>query len=96
MIGYICERGDIMRNILVEKDTAGEVIRKKCTIKVISSLEKDRFISNRDAEMDARAMEAVHTAIEKAKFCKKPVARYDIVSKKVYVEYPNGEKKYVD
>ena len=36
------------------------------------------------------------TAIEKAKFCKKPVAHYDAVTKRTYLEYPNGEKRYVD
>ena len=46
-------------------------------------------------EMDARARQAVKVAIEKAKFCKKPVARYDTETKRAYIEYANGERKYV-
>lgn len=45
--------------------------------------------------MDARARQAVKVAIEKAKFCKKPVARYDIETKRAYIEYADGTRKYV-
>lgn len=69
---------------------------KKCTIKVVSSSEQKHFISNNDMEMDARATQAVKTAVEKAKFCKKPVAGYDVILKKAYVEYADGERKYVE
>lgn len=54
----------------------------------------DTLTSN-DKEMDARAKEAVRVAIDKAKFCKKPVACYDTKSKKAYLKYANGEIKYV-
>lgn len=40
--------------------------------------EQSEVITYADAEMDAWAIEAVKTAIAKAKFCKKPVAKYDI------------------
>lgn len=68
---------------------------KKHSIKVIASSEQKSFISSRDIEMDARATEAVKSAVAKAEFCKKPVAKYDVTTKRVYVEYSNGEKKYV-
>lgn len=45
--------------------------------------------------MDKRASYAVKSAIEKAIICQKPIAKYDIDSKKTYIEYANGEKKYV-
>ena len=46
--------------------------------------------------MDKRATEAVKSAVAKAEFCKKPVAKYDSKTYKVYVKYANGEKKYVE
>jgi len=52
------------------------------------------FRYNSIKEMDARAVEAVRAAISKAKFCQKPIARYDTQTKKVYVEYADG-KRYV-
>ena len=69
---------------------------KKYSVNVINSPDQEKYISNRDAEMDARAKQAVRTAVAKAEFCKKPVAKYDINSTKVYVEYSDGVKKYVN
>lgn len=69
---------------------------KKHSVKVISSSARGEFISKRDAEMDARAAEAVKTAVGKAVFCNKPIAKYDTETKRAYVEYANGVKKYVD
>ena len=63
------------------------------SVKVVKgndSLLDNALISESDAEMDSRAQAAVRSAISKAKICKKPVA------KKAYVEYANGEKKYVN
>ncbi len=65
-------------------------------IKIINDSDQKDYISPQDAEMDARAVEAVKTAIEKAKFCKKPIAKYDIETGKAYLEYSNGEKQYVN
>ncbi|WP_164516817.1 hypothetical protein [Clostridium transplantifaecale] len=45
--------------------------------------------------MDARATQAVKAALAKAEFFKKPVAKYDLKTKRVYVEYADGEKKRV-
>lgn len=44
--------------------------------------------------MDARAVEAVKTAVAKARFCKKPVAKYDPETKRAYIEYADGKKNY--
>ena len=53
-------------------------------------------ISRNDAEMDKRAIAAVQSAINKARVCKKPVARYDVVTKRALVEYADGRIDYVD
>ena len=66
------------------------------TVRVVSPEERDYVISESDAEMDYRAEEAVKAAIHRAKVCKKPIARYDMDTKKAYIEYPNGERKYVE
>ncbi len=63
-------------------------------INVISSAEENNTLTVSDNEMDSRAVEAVKAAINKAKVCKKPIARYDKEKKAVYVEYANGERKY--
>ena len=63
-------------------------------IKIVEASEHSKFISSNDEEMDARAVEAVRAAISKAKFCQKPIARYDTQTKKLYVEYADG-KRYV-
>lgn len=52
-------------------------------------------ISAEDQDMDKRVRSAVSSAINKAKVCKNPIAKYDLRKKKAYVE-SNGVKKYVD
>ena len=42
-----------------------------------------------------RIIKVVKAAINKAKICKKPIAGYDKEKKRAYVEYANGERKYV-
>lgn len=69
---------------------------KKYSVKVITGSDQRNFISHQDAEMDARASQAVKSAITKAKFCKKPIAKYDSAKRKAYIEYANGAIKYVD
>lgn len=67
------------------------------TVKVvINADQKNHVISSKDMEMDRRARQAVRSAVEKAKFCKKPIAKYDKAAKKAYIQYANGEKKYVE
>ena len=45
-------------------------------------------------EEEILAQEAVKIATYKAKVCKKPIARYDKVNRKPYLEYPDGHKEY--
>lgn len=76
-------------------DVVKERDGKSYVIKVVSPEEQNQVLSSSDIEMDARARQAVKVAIEKAKFCKKPVARYDIETKRAYIEYADGTRKYV-
>lgn len=69
---------------------------KKHKIKVVASVDQKSVISKRDKEMDARATQAVKSAVSKAEFCKKPVAKYDTTARKAYIEYADGAKKYVE
>lgn len=70
------------------KETKG----KKWFVRVIDSTNHRDSITDSDAEMDARAIQAVKAAVFKAEFCKKPVARYDVATKQAYVEYPDGSR----
>jgi hypothetical protein len=65
-------------------------------INVVAEYERQSAISDSDAEMDERAVQAVKSAINKAIICKKPVAKYDTVAKKAYIQYSDGVKKYVE
>lgn len=64
-------------------------------IRIVSAESSETAITPDDAEMDVRAREAVKSAINRAKTCKKPIARYDKESKKAYIETADGEKIYV-
>lgn len=64
-------------------------------IRVIKPGEVDETLTDEDRELDVRMKAAVEAAINRAKICKKPIARYDATNKKAYLEYPNGEKQYV-
>ena len=59
-------------------------------INVVSREEESKMLTLSDQEMDARAVEAVKAAINKARVCKKPIAGYDKENKKAYIEYANG------
>jgi hypothetical protein len=63
------------------------------SIKVADSNESN--VSPEDKAMDKRVAAAVKSAINKANVCNKPIAKYDMRTKKAYVEQTNGEKKYV-
>ena len=65
------------------------------SVTVVSADSSHSVISNADAEMDARAKEAVKSAINRARTCKKPIARYDKVSRRAYIETSDGKKTYV-
>lgn len=69
--------------------------KKRHKIKVVTAANHKQSISNSDIEMDARAVRAVKTAVEKAEFCKKPIAKYDLETRRAYIEYANGDRKYV-
>ena len=77
-------------------DVVKERDGKTYVIKVVSPEEQNKILSSSDIEMDARARQAVKVAIEKAEFCKKPVARYDTETKRAYIEYADGVRKYVE
>ena len=62
-------------------------------VNVIDSNESN--ISPEDKAMDKTVTADVRSAINKAIVCDKPIAKYDLRSKKAFVEQPNGEKKYV-
>ena len=46
--------------------------------------------------MDRRAIAAVRSAIEKAKVCNKSIAKYDVETKRAYLEYPDGSREYAN
>ena len=65
-------------------------------VKVIDNTEKQETLSQEDKDMDIRAKEAVKAALEKAKVCKKPIARYDTETKRAYIEDAEGNRRYVE
>ena len=64
-------------------------------VRVVSKRKGEYKKSKEDAEMDERVLCAVRSAIAKAKICKKPIAKYDAKTKRAYLEYPSGAKRYV-
>lgn len=66
------------------------------TIRIINSDNQIAELTPDDQEMDKRAKAAVKAAINKAKVCQKPIAKYDARKKKAYVILPNGDKEYVE
>lgn len=72
-----------------------DIIQKgNIKFRVVTPDETEKLRTESDADMDERFEHAVKSAIERAKVCKKPIARYDPAAKKAYMEYPNGERKY--
>ena len=69
-----------------------EINNNNRCIRIVHSSERNRFISENDVEMDARAIQAVKAALHKAEFCKKPIAKFDADTRTAYVEYPDGRK----
>lgn len=72
------------------------VIEHNRSVRIVDSSDRRSFITENDAEMDTRAVQAVKAAISKAKICKKPVAKYDPKTKTAYIEYPDGRKVNVE
>ncbi len=56
-------------------------------------LVENGFISEKDVEMDKRARAAVSAAINKLEIKQKPIAKYDAVTQKEYLEYPSEVSK---
>lgn len=73
-----------------------DVVLQRENYKVIKTDNPRKYISEGDAEMDRRAIAAVNAAIEKAKVCGKPIARYDKELKRAYLEYSDGRREYVE
>lgn len=63
---------------------------RKNSIRIGARSSEDEYVTVRDIEMDKRAKQAVKAAVSKAEVCNKPVAKYDKVQKKAYLEYPDG------
>lgn len=66
------------------------------SVTVFDNSEKEAYLSQDDIDMNIRAKAAVKAALNKAKICGKPIARYDIVTKKAFIEYTDGTIKYVE
>lgn len=65
------------------------------SVTVVSAESSKAAITPNDAEMDIRAKEDVKSAINRAKNCNKPIARYDRKTRRAYIETANGEIIYV-
>ena len=72
-----------------------KVKKNQFCIKVVMPAEVETVLTPNEIEMDIRAREAVKAAILKAEICKKPVAKYDMESRRAYLQYPDGRKVYV-
>lgn len=65
------------------------------SVTIVTSDSPSYKIPVNEIEMDIRVKEAVKSAIHRAKTCKKPIARYDSVSQKAYIETEDGRRIYV-
>lgn len=65
-------------------------------VTVVSPENVNAVLSETDIEMDYRAREAVKAAINKAEICKKPIAKYDVVNRKAYLQTADSKKIYVE
>lgn len=72
-----------------------KVKKNQFCIKIVMPAEVETVLTPNEIEMDIRAREAVKAAILKAEICKKPVAKYDMESRRAYLQYPDGRKEYV-
>lgn len=70
-------------------------LKNNKVVNIVTPESINSVLTEEDIEMDYRANEAVKAAINKAKVCKKPIARYDMTAKKAYIQMPDGEKVYV-
>ena len=63
---------------------------------VVSPENVNAVLSETDNEMDYRAKEAVKAAVNRAKVCKKPIAKYDSANKKAYLQTADSKKIYIE
>lgn len=90
----------LQKKFIIEQEQGGRaeymerIEMKKHRIVVAEKAKQRQYISDSDAEMDIRAVEAVRAAVSKAEICKKPIAKYDAATKKAYIEYPDGRREY--
>jgi len=70
--------------------------RKNHSIKVVTTNNQKDILSSDDIAMDGKAKDAVKVAIEIAQRANKPIAKYDIKTKKAYIEYSTGVIKYIE
>ena len=69
-----------------------KVKKNQFCIKIVIPAEVETVLTPNEIEMDIRAREAVKAAILKAEICKKPVAKYDMESRRAYLQYRMEEK----
>ncbi len=81
----------IRQGVECMKRISREINGERIEVKIYTS---NRSRSENDKEMDARAISAVHEAINRAKVTNKPIARFDSDENKPYLEYPNGKRVY--
>jgi len=65
-------------------------------VTVVSPENANAVLSETDIEMDYRAREAVKAVINRAEICKKPIAKYDSVNRKAYLQNADSKKIYVE
>ncbi len=66
------------------------------SVTVVDNSEKEAFLSQEDIDMDIRAKAAVNAALNKAMICRKPIARYDMLTKRAFIEYPDGTIRFLE
>ena len=72
------------------------LLSDKRSVTVVSPENVNAILSETDIEMDYRAREAVKAAINRAEICKKPIAKYDSVNRKAYLQNAESKKIYVE
>ena len=68
---------------------------KPTKVRIVAGSKSGQRLSKEDLDMDTRVASAVKSAVSKAKVCHKPIAKYDVKTKRAYLEYPSGAKRYV-
>lgn len=72
------------------------LLNKNRLVTVVSPENANAVLSETDIEMDYLDKEAVKAAIHRAVICKKPIAKYDAVNRKAYIQTADNKKTYVE